>query len=43
MFATITDAQWAGLSLVYVGIVLMAAMYIRRHVPGSRHRTSRPA
>jgi ESS family glutamate:Na+ symporter len=32
--ATITSAEWVGVSLVCLGIVLMASMYIRRHVPG---------
>src|SRR5262245_17898055 len=34
MLATITSAEWVGLSFVYLGIVLMASMYVRRHVPG---------
>lgn len=34
MLAAITSAEWVGLSLIVLGIVLMASMYVRRHVPG---------
>ncbi len=32
MFGEFNDAQWVGISLVYLGIVLIAALYVRRHV-----------
>lgn len=34
MPASVTNAEWVGLSFVVLGIVLMASMYVRRHVPG---------
>lgn len=34
MLATFTSAEWVGLSFVLLGIVLMASIYVRRHVPG---------
>ena len=33
MFGEYTDAQWAGLGLVYLGIALVAALVIRRFIP----------
>jgi ESS family glutamate:Na+ symporter len=33
MFGEYTDAQWAGLAFVYLGIALVVALVIRRYVP----------